>query len=201
MSFDPFDEEEARRKALMDELFPDITAEELREQQADDLKRGKEFFAKKAATLDEIAKKLGDKSDVPVASDAFTRSEFIAAVEGLRERRIEPTYGDYLQQQREEEDRRYVRVGGWQAGKDGQDHEALRFEIEAERALFLGKPVPTDKELAAKHLELSALHVAYQKSGDASLLIGIADLSAEYKRMLADYAKSRPMAPKPPVIP
>jgi hypothetical protein len=205
----------------MAELFPNVTAEELREQQAEDMEEGREHREAKDGEARQCvgsawipaqhAEQLPEKPEFEKARLELWKSTFRRLEEGpedsaqdidilalgdkvRRGKRIKPTYSDLERQQREEEDRRYVRVGGWQAGKEGQDHEALRFEIEAERALFLGKPVPTDKELAAKHLELAALHAAYQKSGDPSLLIGIADLGAEYKRMLDDYAKTRNMA-------
>jgi hypothetical protein len=102
---------------------------------------------------------------------------------------------DEEQKEREEEEeqnRLFPRIGGWQAGNSHQDLQSARFEIEAERALFLGKPAPTqDEKLAALHKSLSDLHLAYQKSGDASLLLGIADMTTKYQTALAKHQKRK----------
>jgi hypothetical protein len=83
-------------------------------------------------------------------------------------------------------------IGGWNPGQHKPEtHEALRFEIEAERALFLGKPVPTDPALRDMHEDLRNLHAAYQRTGDKSLLIPIAELSAKYSAGAAEQEKGR----------
>jgi hypothetical protein len=84
------------------------------------------------------------------------------------------------------------RIGGWTPGAHpAETHEALVFEIEADRALFMGKPAPKDPDpdLQALHQELHQLHSTFQRTGDRSLLLPIADLTARYNALL----------PKPPV--
>jgi hypothetical protein len=83
-------------------------------------------------------------------------------------------------------------IGGWRPGQHKPEtHEHIRFEIEAERALFMGKPVPTDPELRQMHLKLNDMHRAYQRTGDTAMLIAIADLQAEYNVLAAENAKRR----------
>lgn len=86
---------------------------------------------------------------------------------------------------------RQVRIGGWNVGDPDQTHQAVRFEIEAERALFLGKPTPKDEKLAVMHQALADLHSAYQRTGDTSLLIAIADQSAKYQAELTDSKRNK----------
>jgi hypothetical protein len=75
------------------------------------------------------------------------------------------------------------RIGAWEPGNSKQELQSLRFEIEAERALFLGTPVPQhDEKLKDLHQKLVLLHMAYQHSGDPSVLIGIADLKVRYEK-------------------
>jgi hypothetical protein len=92
---------------------------------------------------------------------------------------IDQAYGR-AHKQNEENPRPAGSVGGWRAGDNKQEHQAVRFEIEAERALHLGKPLPKDEGLRQMHLELNELHSAYQKTGDRALLIEIAELTAQY---------------------
>lgn len=110
-----------------------------------------------------------------------------------RQNRREQNEEAQEQEKREAEDRLYPRIGGWQAGKDKQELQSLRFEIEADRALFLGKgaPAKADEKLRTMHESLAALHMAYQKSGDPSMLIGIADMTTRYETELAKHQKRK----------
>lgn len=168
MSDDPFADEEQRREAL----FQEVTFEDLHELQAEDIEVGKKQHQDALDELTDIKK---------------TPTQRIEDI--LRKTKVQ-TYGDWEAEEREAK-RNHAAIGGWSAGNDKQEHQSVRFEIEAERALFLGKPVPTDPELAAKHASLAALHVRYQKTGDPSLLIGIADMQAEYQAMLNAYTQAR----------
>jgi hypothetical protein len=152
---DPFEHERLRRNDLI-----------AREEQA----RMRALDAEEAPPGGK-ARRLSDQfSDNPFRIAALPDSRRAAAEERLRasvENAAKP-----------------VTLGGWEAGNASQEHQRLRFEIEADRALFLGKPVPTQPDLARMHRELDALHVAYQRSGDPSLLIGIADMKARYTQEL-----------------
>jgi hypothetical protein len=88
------------------------------------------------------------------------------------------------------------RIGGWTPGRHKPEtHEGLLFELEAERAMFLGKGAPKDPDpdLQALHQELHQLHVTYQRTGDRSLLLPIADLTARYNALI----KPKPRMDKP----
>lgn len=89
---------------------------------------------------------------------------------------------------------RFVQIGGWQAGNNDQDLQSTRFEIEAERALFLGRgapPVAFGSELQLLHASLSEMHSRYQRTGDPSMLIGIADMTAQYNKAMAEIAQRK----------
>lgn len=185
MSDNPFEDEEARREAL----FQEVTFEDLHELQVEDIEKGKAAHQK---DLDELEK---DAKQAKARFDAVTVvKEKIKEV--LGDNKIIPTYTDWEAEERERR-RGPETIGGWNLRNDRPFAErdpkeaTLRFEIEADRALFLGKPVPTDPELAAKHQKLAELHARYQTTSDPSLLIGIADMQAEYQTMLDTWTRAK----------
>lgn len=173
MTQDPF-EEEARRRA-----------EEIDRTDADRLEAIAEDEEPKYALP------IGKPLD-PQAAEEIIREEF-----GILQKVAKPRMENYLEEiyKKAAHDLESAglpvpearalppRIGSWEPGNNKQDLQSMRFEMEAERALHLGKPVPShDDELRQLHLKLNKAHVAYQRSGDASLLVAIADLKTQYER-------------------
>lgn len=208
---DPFEEEQRRRR----EQIERVDRERLRELAAEEAKTNPLADAYSDA-FQQVQDAIGDRAEmISLAIDHKLTSEWksgrlswrddlaVSAEEVMGRTNYEKWFDLWtrppIKQDEwivdipddEEIDRRYPRIGGWQAGNNDQTHQALRFEIEAERALFLGKPAPTgDEELAAMHQVLDNLHSTYQRTGNQDLLIAIADQTERYNRALAKRGKA-----------